>query len=286
MRLQDKIALVTGAGQGIGKGIALRLAQEGADVAVNYPYTGVREKAEDTAAQIRAYGRKALVVQADVSNSADVQQMINSTIENFGKLDILVNNAGVDVHVPFLEMTEEEWDYIIDVNLKGNFLCSQAAARAMLQTGGGKIVIISSIHSMQTYQRITAYAAAKGGLNAMTRQLALELAPYHINVNCVAPGSINVEKYVDLIPDFDPHMFDHEIPLGSIGYPEDIAGAVVYFASDDARWVTGQVLVVDGGTSARLLLGVSDKDRPTVNEIRTMTKQDWEGNSSEADATS
>jgi NAD(P)-dependent dehydrogenase (short-subunit alcohol dehydrogenase family) len=284
MRLQDKIALVTGAGQGIGKGIALRLAQEGADVAVNYPYTGVREKAEDTAAQIRAYGRKALVVQADVSNSADVQQMINSTIENFGKLDILVNNAGVDVHVPFLEMTEEEWDYIIDVNLKGNFLCSQAAARAMLMTGGGKIVIISSIHSMQTYQRITAYAAAKGGLNAMTRQLALELAPYHINVNCVAPGSINVEKYVDLIPDFDVHMFDHEIPLGSIGYPEDIAGAVVYFASDDARWVTGQVLVVDGGTSARLLLGVSDKDRPTVNEIRTMTKQDWEGNSSQADA--
>lgn len=279
MRLKEKIAIVTGAGQGIGKGIALRLAQEGAHVVVNYPAPSVADKAEAVAAQIRQLGQQSIAVQADVSKGAQVQAMVDKTVETFGRLDILVNNAGVDPHVPFLDMTEDQWDFVIDVNLKGNFLCAQSAARAMLKTGGGKIVIISSIHGMQTYKRMTAYAAAKGGLNAMTRQLAIELSPYHINVNCIAPGAIHVEKNFIMDPNFDPHAFDHEIPVGSIGYPEDIAGAVVFFASDDARYVNGQVLLVDGGTSTRILLGVSEKKPEVIENIKTMDKKDWLGDS-------
>jgi NAD(P)-dependent dehydrogenase (short-subunit alcohol dehydrogenase family) len=277
MRLKDKVAIVTGAGQGIGRGIALRLAQEGAHVVVNYPSAPNAAKAEAVAASVRELGVQAITFQADVSKGAQVQAMVERTVETFGRLDIQVNNAGVDPHVPFLETTEEQWDFIIDVNLKGNFLCAQSAARAMMQTGGGKIIIISSIHSLQTYRRITAYAAAKGGLNAMTRQLAIELAPYHISVNCVAPGAIDVEKFYEMNPGHDPHAFDHEIPTGTIGYPADIAGAVVFFASDDARYVNGQVLLVDGGISARLLLGVSDKKVDEIETIRTMNPKDWLG---------
>jgi len=277
MRLKDKIAIVTGAGQGIGKGIALRLAQEGAHVVVNFPSPNVADKANEVAAQIRSMGQKSFAFQADVSKGAQVEAMVAKTVETFGRLDIQVNNAGVDPHVPFLEMTEEQWDFVIDVNLKGNFFCAQSATRAMMKTGGGKIIIISSIHSLQTYKRMTAYAAAKGGLNAMTRQLAIELSPYHINVNCIAPGAIHVEKNFIMDPNFDPHAFDHEIPVGSIGYPEDIAGAVVFFASDDSRYVNGQVLLVDGGTSTRILLGVSDKKEDVIETIKTMDPKDWLG---------
>ena len=277
MRLKDKIAIVTGAGQGIGKGIALRLAREGAHVVVNYPTASVSDKAEEVAKQIREIGQQSIAIQADVSKAAQVEAMVEQTVNQFGRLDIQVNNAGVDPHIPFLEMTEDQFDFIIDTNLKGNFFCAQSAARAMMKTGGGKIIIISSIHGQQTYKRMTAYAAAKGGLNAMTRQLAIELSPYHINVNCVAPGAIAVEKNYIMDPNFDPHAFDHEIPVGSIGYPEDIAGAVVFFASDDARYVNGQVLLVDGGTSTRILLGVSDKKEEVVENIKTMKPEDWLG---------
>lgn len=279
MRLKDKVAIVTGAGQGIGKGIALRLAREGAHVVVNYPSPNVAEKAESVVSEIIAIGQQSIAVQADVSKAAQVEAMVAKTVETFGRLDIQVNNAGVDPHIPFLEMTEDQWDFVIDVNLKGNFFCAQSAARAMLKTGGGKIIIISSIHGMQTYKRMTAYAAAKGGLNAMTRQLAIELSPYHINVNCIAPGAIHVEKNFIMDPNFDPHAFDHEIPVGSIGYPEDIAAAVVFFASEDSRYVNGQVLLVDGGTSTRILLGVSDKKEEVVENIKTMEPKDWLGDS-------
>ncbi|MBA3870530.1 MAG: SDR family oxidoreductase [Anaerolineae bacterium] len=277
MRLKDKIAIVTGAGQGIGKGIALRLAAEGAHVVVNYPAPAMADKAEEVAAQIRTTGQQSIAVQADVSKAAQVEAMVEQTVSTFGRLDIQVNNAGVDPHIAFLDMTEDQWDFVIDTNLKGNFFCAQSATRAMMKTGGGKIVIISSIHGQQTYKRMTAYAAAKGGLNAMTRQLAIELSPHHINVNCVAPGAIAVEKNYIMDPNFDPHAFDHEIPVGSIGYPEDIAGAVVFFASDDARYVNGQVLLVDGGTSTRILLGVSDKKTDVVENVKTMSPKDWLG---------
>ncbi len=271
MKLKDKIAIVTGAGKGIGRGIALRLAEEGAHVVLNYAHSAAG--AEEMAGKIRALGRQAFTFQADVSKADQVRAMVARTVETFGRVDILVNNAGIDPHVPFLEMTEEQWDWIIDTNLKGNFLCSQAAAREMVKTGGGKIIIISSIHSILTYQHITAYATTKGGLNAMTRQLALELAPYHINVNGVAPGAVHVDKFYSVVPNYDPHMFDHEIPLGFIGYPEDVGAAVAFLASDDARYVTGQVLFVDGGTSARMFLGVSEKKTDLLEDVKTLEKQ-------------
>ncbi|MCL5995456.1 MAG: SDR family oxidoreductase [Chloroflexi bacterium] len=271
MLLQDKVAIVTGAGAGIGCGIAIGLAREGAHVVVNYIHSA--EGAEEVAAQIRQLGRKAITCAADVSNATQVQAMVTATVEAFGRVDILVNNAGIDPHVPFLEMTEAQWDWIMDTNLKGNFLCSQAVAREMVKTGGGKIVIISSIHSIMTYNHITAYAATKGGLNALTRQLALELAPYHINVNCVAPGAVHVDKFRRVVPNYNPHMFDHEIPVGFIGSPEDIAAAVTFLVSDRAKYITGQVLFVDGGTSARMVLGVSDKKVDLLDQVKTLEQQ-------------
>jgi len=274
MKLKDRIAIVTGAGRGIGSGIALRLAQEGADVVVNYAHSA--EGARQVAGKIREIGREAIAVKADVSKADEVQAMIDRTVRTFGRVDVLVNNAGIDPHAPFLEMTEEQWDWVIDTNLKGSFLCSQAAAREMVRTGGGKIVIISSIHSFVTYMHITAYAATKGGLNAMTRQLALELAPYHINVNAVAPGSVHVDKFYGVIPNYNPHMFDHEIPLGFIGYPEDIGAAVAFLASEDARYITGQILVVDGGTTARMFLGVSEKKVDALGNVKVLEKKDQE----------
>jgi NAD(P)-dependent dehydrogenase (short-subunit alcohol dehydrogenase family) len=270
MSLQDRVAVVTGAGTGIGAGIALYLAQEGAHVVVNYAHS--KDGAETIAAKIRDLGRQAITCRADISKADQVQALFAETLAAFGRVDILVNNAGVDPHVDFLEMTEDQWDWVIDTNLKGTFLCSQAAARSMIKTGGGKIVIISSIHSTLTYPHVTAYAATKGGLNAMTRQLALELAPYHINVNCVAPGATHVDKFYDVIPNYDPHMMDHEIPVGFQGQPEDIGAAVAFFVSDTARYVTGQVLFVDGGTSARMCLGVSEKKVTAFENVHTLER--------------
>lgn len=272
MKLLDKVAVVTGAGKGIGTGIALRLAEEGAHVVLNYAHSATG--AEEMCAQIRELGRQAFPFKASVSNASEVQAMFDETLRTFGRVDILVNNAGIDPHVDFLEMTEEQWDWILDTNLKGNFLCSQAAARQMVKTGGGKIIIISSIHSIMTYQHITAYATTKGGLNAMTRQLALELAPYNINVNCVAPGAVHVDKFYSVVPNYDVHMFDHEIPVGFVGMPADIGAAVAFFASDDARYITGQVLFVDGGTSARMFLGVSEKKTDMLDNVKTLEKKD------------
>ena len=270
MRLEDKIAIVTGAGRGIGRGIALRLAREGAHVLVNYAHSAAG--AEEIAHRIGELGRQSITFRADVSVADEVRAMVTKTVAVFGRLDVLVNNAGVDPHVPFLDMTEEQWDWVMDTNLKGNFLCSQAAAREMVKAGGGKIVVIGSIHSILSYPHITAYASSKGALSTMTRQLALELAPYHINVNCVAPGGVDVEKFYSVIPDYDPHMFDHEIPLGFLGQPDDIGAAVAFLASDDARYITGQVLFVDGGTSARMMLGVSEKKVDTLDDVRTLER--------------
>ena len=162
MKLKDKVAVITGAGQGIGRGIALRLAQEGANVVINYPSAEVAYRAVAVAEEVQKTKGKAIICQADVAKAAEVQTLIAKTIETFGRLDIQVNNAGVDNHIPFLQMTEAQWDFIIDTNLKGNYLCCQTAAREMIKTGGGKIIIISSIHSLQTYPHVTAYAAAKG----------------------------------------------------------------------------------------------------------------------------
>jgi NAD(P)-dependent dehydrogenase (short-subunit alcohol dehydrogenase family) len=256
-RLQNKIALVTGAGRGIGRDIALRLAEEGADVVVNYASS--QAGAEEIATQIQAMGRRAITAQANVARREAVEAMFDRLMEAFGRIDILVNNSGVDPIIPFLDMTDEQWDRVIDTNLKGTFMCSQVAARQMVKAGSsGRIIIIGSMHSMATFPGMLAYASTKGGLNAMTRAMALDLAPHRITVNCVIPGAIHVEKAYEVIPDYDPHMMDNQIALGRIGQGTDIAAAVVFMASSDADYITGATLTVDGGVMSRMALGFSD----------------------------
>jgi 3-oxoacyl-[acyl-carrier protein] reductase len=240
MMLQNKVAIVTGSGQGIGLGIALVLAKEGCHVVVSDLNP---ETAKKASAEIQKLGINSISVACDVSKKNEVDHLIDSTIKEFGYLDILVNNAGIFPFKPFLEMTENDWDKVLDVNLKSVFLCSQSAAKVMKP--GSKIVNISSIASIVGFPNLTHYCASKGGINGFTRALALELASKKINVNVIAPGAIetpgasmNEETKKATLP---------LIPAGRIGTPIDIGRAVAFLASDYADYITGQVLPVDGG---------------------------------------
>jgi len=239
-RLKDKVAIITGAGQGIGKGIALRLAKENCAVVVS----DIDEtNAQKVADEIKQNGQKVMAIKCDVSQKTEVDTLINSTIEKFGHLDILVNNAGIFPYKDFFEMTEEDWDKVLSVNLKSVFLCSQAAAKVMHE--GSKIVDISSIASYVAFPQLTHYCASKGGINGFVRGLALELAPKKINVNAVAPGAINTPGAAS--NEEQRKQTIAGIPLKKMGEPEDIANAVLFLASDEASYITGQILVVDGG---------------------------------------
>jgi NAD(P)-dependent dehydrogenase (short-subunit alcohol dehydrogenase family) len=249
--LNGKVALITGAGRGIGKGIALRLAEDGADVVVNYHSSG--QQANEVVAQIQTLGRQALAIQADISDVSQIQRMVKQVIDHFGKVDILVNNSAIDPTINFFDVTEEQWDRVLDTNLKGTFFCTQACAREMVSAGGGKIILISSVHGSLTMPRYAAYAASKGGMNALTRQLALDLARYNIQVNAIAPGATDVEKFW-VHPGHDVQFIGEQIPSGRIGYPEDVAKVVSFFASAGSDYVTGQVITVDGGSSTRFFL--------------------------------
>jgi len=245
--LAGRVALVSGAGRGIGCGIALELARHGAAVVLNYLQS--KEGAFRAAEQIHASGGEAVIEQADVSRGGDILDLIDRTIRRFKRLDILVNNAGVDPRRPFLEVTEEFWDAVISTNLKSAFFCAQAAAREMIKTGEGRIINISSVHGQATMPNLAVYAASKGGMNALTRQLALDLALHRITVNAVAPGCVQVEKST-----FDPAARAQQIPLGRVGAPRDVGELVCFLASDAAAWLTGQVITLDGGTTTRLFL--------------------------------
>ncbi len=250
MRLQGKVAIVTGAGSGNGRGIALRLAEEGARVVVadvNEP--GARE----TAVLIEAAGGQALVVRADVSRREQVEAMVEAALSRFGQLDILVNNAGVETLIPFLKLPEAEWDRVLAVNLKGPFLCSQAVSREMVKAGrGGKIVNIASINSAIALANQAHYVSSKGGLLMLTRAMAVDLAPYNINVNAVGPGVIETAMTANSLSNpTRVEMFMSRIPLKRIGQPRDIANAVLFLASDEADYVTGTILYVDGGWLAQ-----------------------------------
>lgn len=251
MNLAGKVAVVTGAGRGIGFRIACRLLEDGASVV----FTD-RELGESAAQYIEtsSTGRKAIFHQADISRLAQIEEMVEHTMGEFGRLDILVNNAAIDPAAPFLQVREDVWDQVIDTNLKGTFFCAQQAARKMMcQAGQGRIINISSVHSQATMPGFSVYSASKGGMNALTRELALELAPHGITVNAVAPGAIEVEKFVN-DPLYDRDALAAEIPSGRVGKPEDISGMVAFLCSDDAAWLTGQVITVDGGTLTRLYL--------------------------------
>jgi glucose 1-dehydrogenase len=247
MRLEGKVALVTGSSQGIGQGVAIRLAQEGAHIIVNY--RSATDSPQDTEAQIKALGRDSISCQADVTKLDEVQAMVDAGIQKFGKIDILVNNAGVEKHAAFVDVTEHDYDLVMDVNLKGAFFTAQAVVKTMIANKiPGRIVNMSSVHEDLPFPNFTAYCASKGGMKMMMRNMAIELAPYHITVNNIAPGAVETPINTKLLN--DPVKLNEllgKIPLGRLGQPKDVAGCVVFLASDDAEYVTCATLFVDGG---------------------------------------
>ncbi len=244
MSTQPKTALITGASKGVGRGIALGLARDGWDVAVNY--NGDRKGAEATAAAIRELGRQAWVLQGDVGYRDQVERMFAELDEAAGTLSLLVNNAGVQTWAPLLELAEEDFDRTIRTNLKGAFLCTKAAAARMKESGGGGIVNIGSGANKTPFPNLVDYSASKGGIENLTRVSAVELGPYGIRVNCVAPGAIEIERTKLESGDY-AGTWSPLTPLRRVGQVEDVAKAVMYLASDGADFVTGQTLYVDGG---------------------------------------
>ena len=244
MRLEGKVALVTGASRGIGREIALELAREGASVAVNY--AGSEAKALEVVDEIKAIGRDAFAIQADVSNSESVNEMTKETIERFGKLDILVNNAGITKDNLLMRMKESEWDDVININLKGVFLCTKAVTRQMMKQRSGRIINISSIVGVSGNPGQANYVAAKSGVIGLTKTSAKELSSRGINVNAVAPGFITTDMTDKLNEEVKTEMLK-QIPLARFGEPKDIARTVVFLASEDSAYMTGQTLHVDGG---------------------------------------
>jgi 3-oxoacyl-[acyl-carrier protein] reductase len=254
-KLDKKVALVTGAARGIGREIALTLAREGADIvgnALNAP------NLETLVAEVEKLGRKALSVTADVSKKADVDRMVQAAVDAFGKIDILVCNAGITRFAPFLEMSEEDWDAVVDVDMKGTFLCGQAVAKRMVPRKYGKIINVSSLSGMGARNATMAnYAASKAGVNNLSRVMALALGEYGINVNVVAPGVINTEMGLSRRTPEELEAY-HELyrtqtALRRVGEARDIANIVLFLASDESSFMTGQVLVADGGVKDGLL---------------------------------
>jgi NAD(P)-dependent dehydrogenase (short-subunit alcohol dehydrogenase family) len=248
MRLEGKAALITGAGSGIGRATALLFAREGANIAVNDINIA---SAEETADAIRKMGRKAIALKADVAAENEVTAMVDTAIKELGGTHILVNNAGVGGGGPVLESSAANWDRVMAVNLRGPYLCCRQAGRWMKEKKAGKILNISSIAALRFRSNMSAYASAKAGVMNFTRALALEWAPYHINVNCIIPGGINTPMTRDYLARLTPEQIKELIPLGRIGEPVDIAQAALFLVSDESSFITGAALAVDGGELTR-----------------------------------
>ena len=244
MKLEGKKALVTGASRGIGRAIALALAAEGADVVVNY--AGSEAAAKAVAAEIEAMGRKALVLQADISSNESATAMVDAAVKEFGRIDILVNNAGITRDGLLMRMKEEDWGAVLTTNLKGVFNCTKAAVKYMMKQKAGRIVSISSVVGLMGNAGQANYAAAKAGVLGFTKAVAKEVAARGITVNAIAPGFIQTDMTAVLSEKVVEGMLN-TIPLHKLGDPEDIAKAVVFLVSDDAKYITGQTLHVDGG---------------------------------------
>ncbi|MBU4272824.1 MAG: SDR family oxidoreductase [Planctomycetes bacterium] len=253
-RMKGKRVLVTGSGTGIGKGVAMEFCREGADVV--FHYSGSREGAMAAVEQARRDGAaKVTAIQADFRQADAPAELAAKAIDFLGGIDVLVNNASITMNLPFERVTQEQFDTLFAVNIKAMYFLAQAAVRTMLQQGSGVIVNTSSIHAFEACPEHSVYAATKGAINAFTRVLAIELAPKGIRVNAVVPGSVEVEAYYKIFANFDAEAAGKNIPVGFIGQPADIAKVVVFLASDDARYIVGQALIVDGGTTSWMPFG-------------------------------
>jgi len=252
MRLKDQVAIVTGAGRGIGVAIAKGLAREGAAVVVNYSRSAT--EAAEVVRDIHEAGGNAVAVQADVKELADHDRLVSAALGSFGRLDILVNNAGIEFRQPFLTTTVDQWDLTLGVNLKGVYFLSQKCAQVMMRTGGGKIINISSVHDTVPLSNRSAYAVSKGGLAMLTKSLALELAEHKINVNAISPGAILTEMNREHLsaPEVRARLLSR-IPWNRLGEVDDCVGAAVFLASLESNYVTGATLYVDGGLLLRRL---------------------------------
>lgn len=253
MKLKDRVAIVTGGAKGIGWGIVKVLIQEGVKVVV---VDWDEENGKATAEEMQKAGGEALFVKCDVSNEEQVASMIQATLEKYGKIDILVNNAGVGVYKTLLDTSSEDWDYCLGVNLKGQFLCSKYAIPHMQTMGKGSIVNISSVHSFQTVNGVAPYAASKGGITALTRNMAIDYGPT-IRVNSIAPGWVLTPLIQSIFDSYDDPaeqqaLVEKRQVMKRIGRPEDIGHAVAFLVSDEASFITGTQLFVDGGLTAQL----------------------------------
>jgi glucose 1-dehydrogenase len=245
--LQNKVAIVTGSGTGIGKSIAIRFASQGATVVVNYRTHP--DQADDTKAMCEAAGGKAITIQADVSLLADTQRLIDETYAQLGRADILVNNAGIEIEAPFWEITETDYDAVLNVNLKGAFFLAQAFVRRLRDAKlPGRIINISSVHEDMVFPNFSTYCVSKGGMRMLMRDLSVELGPLNITINNIAPGAIATPINTKLMADksqLDALLTN--IPLARMGTPEEVAGVALFLASDDGAYVTGSTYFIDGG---------------------------------------
>jgi 3-oxoacyl-[acyl-carrier protein] reductase len=244
MQLKGKTAVVTGSGRGLGKSIALKLAQMGANIVLND--IAASDAIDATAEEFKSLGYNVLVTKGDVRNEDDVKDMVNIAVEGFGSIDILVNNAGITKDKPMAMMSEQDWDDVLDINLKGAFLCTKHTAKVMIKKKSGKIVNIASIAGIMGNPGQANYSASKAGLIGLTKSTAKELASRGITCNAVAPGIIK-SKMTDVLPEKVKENYLNNIPLNRFGTPEDVANVVGFLASEDSNYVTGQVINIDGG---------------------------------------
>lgn len=248
MRLKDKIILITGASKGIGRALAVGIAREGANVIVNY--CSDESGARAVAREIEGFGRKSEIIRADIGKVEEIESMFARVRSSFGRIDTLINNAGITGWTSLFEITREKWDAVLDTNLRGTFFCALEAAKIMRGQGGGSIVNVSSNCAELGVKNLVAYAASKGGIHALTKQLAVELAPFKIRVNTFAPGPIKIERNLRDDPDFEK-AWGSMVPMGRVGEPDEMIGPAVFLASEESSYMTGQTFFVDGGWTAQ-----------------------------------